>query len=95
MAVLPILWYRRLRYGYTFRRIPLTHGKYAIVDTDDYDWLSKYKWYVVKRGNTFYANRGQWSKTQKRRLTITMHRLIIDVPEGMFVDHINHNGLDQ
>ena len=23
-----------------------------------------------------------------------MHRLIIDVPEDMFVDHINHNGLD-
>jgi len=23
-----------------------------------------------------------------------MHRIIIDVPEGMFVDHINHNGLD-
>ena len=93
-AVLLVLLYRRLRYGYTFRRIPLTHGKYAIVDTDDYVWLSKYKWYVVKRGNTFYANRGQWSKTQKRRLTITMHRLIIDVPDGLFVDHINHNGLD-
>jgi len=91
---LPVLLYRRLRYGYTFRRIPLTHGKYAIVDTDDYDWLSKYKWYVVKGGNTFYAVRGQWSKTQKRRLTISMHRIIIDVPEGMFVDHINHNGLD-
>lgn len=23
-----------------------------------------------------------------------MHREIIDVPEGWFVDHINHNGLD-
>ena len=23
-----------------------------------------------------------------------MHREIIDVPEGMFIDHINHNGLD-
>jgi len=93
-VILLVLLYRRLRYGYTFRRIPLTHGKYAIVDPDDYVWLSKYKWYVVKKGNTFYANRGQWSKTQKRRLTITMHRLIIDVPDDMFVDHINHNGLD-
>jgi len=46
-VILLVLLYRRLRYGYTFRRIPLTHGKYAIVDPDDYVWLSKYKWYVV------------------------------------------------
>jgi len=93
-AVLLVLLYRRLRYGYTFRRIPLSQGKYAIVDTDDYVWLSKYRWYAARGGNTYYATRGQWSKTQKRRLTITMHRIIIEVPEGMFVDHINHNGLD-
>ena len=23
-----------------------------------------------------------------------MHRAVIDAPEGLFVDHINHNGLD-
>ena len=93
-AILLVLSYRRLHYGYTFRRIPLTQGKYAIVDPDDYVWLSKYRWYAARAGNTYYAIRGQWSKIQRRRLTISMHRLIIDVPDDMFVDHINHNGLD-
>ncbi|HCO94914.1 MAG TPA: hypothetical protein DIU00_13340 [Phycisphaerales bacterium] len=27
MLVLPVLLYRRIRYGYAFRRIPLTRGK--------------------------------------------------------------------
>lgn len=86
--------YRRLRYGYTFRRRPLTQGKYAIVDTDDYKWLSKNKWHAYNNGNTYYAIRSRWSKTEKRTITISMHRIIINAPKDMFVDHINHNGLD-
>ena len=30
--VQPVLLFRRVRYGYTFRRIALSRGKYAIVD---------------------------------------------------------------
>ena len=92
--VLLVTLYRRLRYGYTFRRIPLSRGKYAIVDPDDCDTLSRYKWYAVKGGNTFYAVRGQWSKQSKKRLTISMHNVIIETPDGYIVDHINHNGMD-
>jgi hypothetical protein len=86
--------YRKLRYGYTFRRIPLSQGKYAIVDPDDYERIVKQKWYVSKRGNTHYAIRGQWSPTLKKRLTIAMHREVIDVPDDLYVDHINHHGWD-
>ncbi|MGB2864354.1 MAG: AP2 domain-containing protein [Sedimentisphaerales bacterium] len=89
-----MLWYRRLRYGYPFRRIPLSQGKYAIVDPEDYERLSRHKWYACKRNRTCYANRGQWSPILKKRLTISMHREIIDVPVGLFLDHINHNGWD-
>lgn len=93
-VALPLLWYRRLRYGYPFRRIVLSKGKYALVDPDDYDRLSRQKWHVSKRSNTCYAIRGQWSPVLKRRLTISMHREIIEIPEGLYIDHINHNGLD-
>jgi hypothetical protein len=57
-----VLLYRRARYGYPFRRIPLTQGKYAIVDPEDFERLNKHKWCAVKRGNTFYAIRTAGSR---------------------------------
>ena len=90
--VFVLLLYRRLRYGYPFRRIPLTKGKFAVVDPDDYETLSKYKWHVTKNGNTFYAKRN--APTRKVVTPIYMHRCIIKVPPGLVIDHINHNGLD-
>lgn len=94
LAVLPVLWYRKLRYGCKFRRIGLSQGKYAIVDTDDYERLRRHKWHVCKRDRTYYAIRGQWSPELKKRLTIAMHREVIDVPDDLYVDHINHHGWD-
>jgi hypothetical protein len=70
------------------RLIPLTQGKFAIVDADDYDWLSQYKWYAVKDSGTFYAGR-----KSKGRLLL-MHREILQPPKDAICDHINHNGLD-
>ena len=68
--------------------IPLTQDKFAIVDNDDYGRLSKYKWYAIKTPKTYYAARNC------RRKNIRMHRLITSAPKGLFVDHINHDGLD-
>jgi hypothetical protein len=87
-----VLACRRLRYGYTFRRIPLTKGKFSLVDPKDYEMLSKYNWHVTKNGNTSYAKRN--APTRKDTTPIYMHRCIIKVPPGCVVDHINHNGLD-
>jgi hypothetical protein len=44
------LLYRKIRYGYEFRRIPLTKGKYAIVDLEDYDKLAADKWHLFEKG---------------------------------------------
>jgi len=89
-----VLFYRRIRYGYPFRRIPLTQGKFAIVDPEDYERLNKYKWYAIKGKSTFYAGRHSKIGINKKRLYIKMHRQIITHPRFMVVDHINHNGLD-
>ncbi len=89
-----VLSYRRINYGYSFRRIPLTQGKYAIVDPEDYKRLSKYKWYAKKCGKTFYASRTVWTGKNNKRINITMHRQILNPPHPLVVDHINHNGLD-
>ena len=89
-----VLLYRRIRYGYTFRRIPLTRGKYTIVDPKHYERLNKYKWQASKGSNTFYASRSVWDRVNKKKHTIKMHREIITPPYPLVVDHINHNGLD-
>jgi hypothetical protein len=83
-----LLSYRRLRYGYPFRRIPLTQGKFAIVDPEDYELLSQHKWHAAKQGSTYYALRKHAGKH------IGMHRQITNAPKGLVCDHINHNGLN-
>lgn len=88
----PLLLYRRLRYGYKFRRIPLTRGKYAIVDPEDYARLSRHKWYVHASWGTYYAAYSRCENGKQRHYY--MHRIITGAADDMVVDHINGNGLD-
>lgn len=70
------------------RFIPLTQGKFAIVDDDDYDWLVKYKWHCRKAKNHFYAFRAAGCNI------VAMHRQIMNAPKSLVVDHIDSNGLN-
>jgi hypothetical protein len=89
------LLYRRLRYGYAFRRIPLTRGKYAIVDPEDFDRLNAHSWHTASDRGCLYARRTVRHPITKAQSNVHMHRQILqNVPDGMVVDHINHNGLD-
>jgi len=94
LLVFTLLFYRRLRYGYPFRRIPLTQGKFAIVDPEDYDRLSKYKWHTNKGGRTFYAMRWVPSKKPKRYIALYMHRQVLNFPDAEYIDHRNNEGFD-
>lgn len=64
------------------KEIQLTHGKTAIVDDDDFEMVSKTKWYADRKG--YVKN---W-KGQK------IHRLIAKTPEGMATDHIDGDKLN-
>ena len=75
------------------KQIPLTQGKFALVDNEDYNWLNQWKWGANKGGNTYYAIRNSSGKLTKRK-TILMHREILKALKEMECDHINHNGLD-
>jgi len=86
--------YRRLRYGYAFRKISLTRGKFAIVDPADYEKLNKYNWHALKCRDTFYAVRIGRKSEARRGKNIWMHRVVLGLDEGVICDHINHNGLD-
>ena len=74
------------------KKIPLTQGKYALVDDENFEELNKYKWCTYKHGNTFYATRGFLENGKS--VSIKMHRLILKARKGETCDHINGNGLD-
>lgn len=88
-----LLAYRRVRYGYAFRRIALTKGRYAIVDPDDYSRLARYNWHVREGTRTYYAVRTA-RRPDGRSRTVAMHRQVLPTPPGVLVDHINQHGWD-
>lgn len=72
--------------------IPLTQNQTAIIDLQDYDRISRFRWYVSFNGKRRYAERREYSEGLSRR--ISMHRELLNAPKGMDVDHINWDGLD-
>jgi hypothetical protein len=74
------------------KTIVISSGEIALVDDDDYEALSQYKWTLQVNRNNRYAAR--WKVVGKRTYKIFMHRSIMNFPEGSEIDHINHNGLD-
>lgn len=69
--------------------IPLTQGKVAIVDLEDYDRLSQFKWHAFKGRSGWYARRGLNDRTWE-----WMHRFLAGAVKGQKVDHQNGDGLD-
>lgn len=69
-------------------------GKYtAIVDDLDYEYLSRFNWFVSLAGKSPYAMR-QYI-TGGKAVSLMMHRDILAVSNGKLdVDHIDHNGLN-
>jgi hypothetical protein len=73
------------------REIPLTRGLVALIDDEDYDLVSGYKWRAILNGSyskTFYAATGNTPNFQ------LMHTLILPVGPGLEVDHKDRNGLN-
>jgi hypothetical protein len=88
-----VLLYRRLRYGYTFRRIRMSGPKYAKVDPADYKRLRKYKFIARNARNCFYAQMLEPNAITEKKM-LHMHQMILEVPKGMVVDHINNDTMD-
>jgi hypothetical protein len=78
------------------QRNPKNKGKYvALVDDEDYDYINQWKWSFQKIGFAYYALRREIvDKVGRKRKVILMHRVILNCPKGMQVDHKNHDGLD-
>lgn len=72
------------------REIPLTQGKVALVDDEDYVRVALKKWHARLNRRTWYARRALAKGTEG------LHAFILGLPPspGLQVDHINGDGLD-
>jgi len=76
------------------KEIKLTRGYVAIVDDEDYEWLSKFKWCaMVEKSGRVSAVRNLPTGNGKYK-TVYMHRIIMNEPIGVLVDHADRNPLN-
>ena len=78
--------------GDNMKKIPLTQGKFTLVDDEDFERASNYKWFRDRATYTSYATRNIGTRPNKSKQR--MHRLIMQAKKGQQIDHINGNGLD-
>lgn len=71
------------------KEIQLTQGKVALIDDEDYELISKFKWCTNKIGSTFYA-----ATCLPDGRVFHMHSLMLLREHKQDIDHINRNGLD-
>jgi hypothetical protein len=72
--------------------VPLSNGGAALIDEADLELVAGYRWNGKASVRTRYAqascqDNGGW-------IVVLMHRLITGAPEGVEVDHVNGDGLD-
>jgi len=75
------------------KTVPLTQGRFALVDDEDFELVSQFKWHALKNsgGHIWYAVRTLNSNGIRR--TVYMHQLVFPhlLPH---TDHIDRNGLN-
>ena len=74
------------------KKIPLSQGKFVLVDDDDFDYLNQWKWHYKSCG--YAVRNSRLSDNMCKDKLILMHRVIMGTPDGLEVDHINRNKLD-
>lgn len=67
-----------------------------MISNSDYELVSKYKWHLDpnKKLLTKFYVATKIGNGRKGTRNLRLHKLLIDTPEGMVVDHINRNTLD-
>lgn len=79
------------------KSIPLSMGKYAIVDPEDFDRVNQFKWHARPgtHKTTFYAVRNIRPIPRQPQFQIHMHRFILGLYRGdPGVDHRDGDGLN-
>ena len=77
------------------RKVSLTQGQVALIDTQDWPLVRAYSWHACRCGRN--AWRAETTiRVHGRSTHIRLHRLLtgLESGDGKCVDHINGNGLD-
>lgn len=69
---------------------PYREGVYTVVDDEDFEHLSQWKWKHSKG----YALRSTYDSKLKKYKNIYMHRLVARTPKSKITDHIDRNKLN-
>ena len=78
--------------------VPLSRGYETIIDAEDVRLICSDNWCVTGPGlqtgdgGCIYAMR--IDTTSGKRVSLRLHRVIMNAPDNLQVDHINGNGLD-
>jgi hypothetical protein len=74
-------------------------GETVLVDAADYPALTSYRWQILRQCRdgytkkyvvTYLYDKSDWRK----RTTVYLHRLLMQPGDGLVIDHINGDGLD-
>lgn len=80
--------------GNMYRTIPLTKGKEASVDPEEYERLSVDLWVALQaKSGLWYAQRARKAKDGPGPFFIQMHHQVLNVPPETHLDHIDGDGL--
>jgi HNH endonuclease len=80
----PIMIYGNIAY------VPLTMGKFAIIDAHNVHLVENHNWQCSTKGYAVRTERAHGSAIRQ----IKMHRLILNSPNDMHVDHVSGEKLD-
>jgi len=81
--------------GTRMKKIFLNRHLYTMVDDEDYDWLSQYAWKCFFATKYLrYARYKIIDQKKGKTIFISMHRIIMKPPNGMDIDHVDGNGLN-
>jgi len=80
------------------KKISLSKGKIALVDDEDYEWLSQWEWYYFNGYVTRHQRKNEY-KNYSSRKRVWMHRAIfehyeLEIPVDKEIDHRDGNGLN-
>jgi hypothetical protein len=64
-------------------------NKFTIINCDDYEIVSRYKWWVIKK-----KNGKEYATSRIDGNLVRLHRFLLKPKKNYIIDHINGDGLD-